>query len=430
VPDRLTDAALVAYRAAGALVRPLVPVALAARARRGKEDPARRSERYGRASLARPAGPLVWVHAASVGETNAVMPLLDRLAQSGFRILFTSTTVTSSRVAAARLPQGAIHQFGPVDVVAYVDRFLDHWHPDLAILVESELWPGSISRLHHRGIATIVVNARLSARTFGGWSRVSAVARGLFARIALVLAQSEEDAERFRRLGAGNVRVTGNLKSDAPPLVADPAELGRMRDAIGQRPVWVAASTHEGEEAIVAEVHRRLRDRFPDLLTVIVPRHPERGSAVRETLAARRLSVAQRSRGEPLLREVDVYLADTLGELGLFYRLAPLAFLGGSLVPHGGQNPLEAVQLDAVVLHGPHVQNFSEVYGTLDAVRASVRVTDAESLASAVGALLARPRSIADRAAAAASAVMPLAGALDATMLALRPYLQGIVPAA
>ncbi|HVZ14289.1 MAG TPA: glycosyltransferase N-terminal domain-containing protein, partial [Bauldia sp.] len=264
--ERLTDAALVAYRAAGALVRPLVPLALAARARRGKEDAVRRSERYGHATLERPAGPLVWVHAASVGETNAVVPLLERLTQDGFRILFTSTTVTSSRVAAARLPAGALHQFGPVDVVAYVDRFLDHWRPDLAILVESELWPGAISRLHARRIATVVVNARLSARTFNGWNRISAVARGLFARIALVLAQSEEDAERFRRLGVRNVRVAGNLKSDAPPLAADPVELARIRDAAGQRPVWVAASTHEGEEAVVAEVHRRLRGRFPDLL--------------------------------------------------------------------------------------------------------------------------------------------------------------------
>ncbi len=427
--DRLTNAALVAYQAAGTLIRPLVPLVLAARAGRGKEDAGRRSERYGRAALPRPAGPLIWVHAASVGETNAIVPLLERLTQSGFRVLFTSTTVTSSRVAAARLPEGAFHQFGPVDVVAYVDRFLDHWHPDLAILVESEVWPGAISRLHRRGIGTIIVNARLSVRTFGGWNRISAVARGLFARLSLVLAQSEDDAGRFRRLGAQNVRVTGNLKSDAPPLGADPAELGRIRDAVGQRPVWVAASTHDGEEAVVAEVHKRLRDRFPDLLTVIVPRHPERGTAVRETLAARRLSVAQRSRGEPLLREVDVYLADTLGELGLFYRLAPIAFLGGSLVPHGGQNPLEAVQLDAVVLHGPNVRNFSEVYGALDAVKASVSVTDAETLAAAVGSLLARPRAIAERAAVAAAAVLPLAGALDATMLALGPYLRGIVAA-
>jgi 3-deoxy-D-manno-octulosonic-acid transferase len=256
------------------------------------------------------------------------------------------------------------------------------------------------------------------------------VARGLFARLSLVLAQSEEDAERFRRLGAKNVRVTGNLKSDAPPLGADLAELGRVHDAVGQRPVWVAASTHDGEEAIVADVHRALRPRFPDLLTIVVPRHPDRGAAVRETFAARRLSVAQRSRGEPLLREVDVYLADTLGELGLFYRLAPIAFLGGSLVPHGGQNPLEAVQLDAVVLHGPHVGNFTEVYGALDAVKGAMPVADAGSMAAAIAGLLARPRSIRERAAVAAAAILPLAGALDATMMALRPYLQGIVPAA
>ena len=419
-------AALTGYRWVGLLARPLVPLALARRVRQGKEEAARTGERYGEASLPRPAGPLVWVHAASVGETNAVMPLIHRLATGGLSVLFTSTTVTSAAVAARRLPDGAIHQFGPIDIAPYLDRFLAHWQPDLALLVESELWPGTIASLDRTGVPVVIVNGRLSPRTFAGWRRVSAVARGLFSRLSLVLAQSEEDGGRFRALGAANVRISGNLKFDSPVLPADPEEIDRLRSAIAQRPVWVAASTHEGEEAVVAEAHRRLRARYPDLLTIIAPRHPQRGNAVRELLAAKRLSIAQRSRGEPLLREVEVYLADTLGELGLFYRVAPVAFLGGSLIPHGGQNPIEAVRLDAVVLHGPDIHNFAEIYGALDAAAGTRAVTDAASLADGVDAFLTQPRRRAEFTAAANRALAPLAGALDATLLALRPYLPGL----
>lgn len=423
--EPLAKAVLAGYRLFGMALRPLVPVALAFRASRGKEDATRRAERYGRAALRRPAGRLIWVHAASVGETNAVLPLIERLTGAGFQVLFTSTTVTSAAVAAKRLPAHAVHQYGPLDIAPYVDRFLDHWRPEFAIFVESELWPAVMTRLEENVVPLVVVNARLSERSFRGWQRFATVARGLFARIGLCLAQSEEDGVRFRALGAKRITVTGNLKFDTPPLAADAGELERLRSAVGQRPVWVAASTHEGEEEIVADAHRLLRERFPGVLTVIVPRHPNRGDAVRAVLADRRLSVAQRSRGEPLVREIDVYLADTLGELGLFYRAAPIAFLGGSLVAHGGQNPIEPTQLDSAVLHGPHVYNFADIYDRLDSAVPLEPIRDASGLAAAVGRLLADPKAAADRAAAAGAALSPLSGALDATMLALRPYLAG-----
>jgi 3-deoxy-D-manno-octulosonic-acid transferase len=425
VAEPLAKAILAGYRLLGLAVRPFVPIALSLRASRGKEDAARRSERYGRASVRRPAGRLIWVHAASVGETNAVLPLIERLTAAGFQVLFTSTTVTSAAIAAKRLPVNAVHQFGPLDIVSYVDRFLDHWRPEFVIFVESELWPTIMTRLEENVVPLVIVNGRLSERSFQGWRRFATVAKGLFSRIGLCLAQSEEDGARFRALGAPRVTVTGNLKFDTPPLAADAGELERLRSAIGQRPVWVAASTHEGEEEIIAEAHRLLRDRIPDVLTVIVPRHPNRGDAVRAVLAARRLSVAQRSRGEPLVREIDVYLADTLGELGLFYRAAPLAFLGGSLVAHGGQNPIEPARLDTAVLHGPHVHNFADIYDRLDAAAPQEAISDARSLAGAVGRLLADPKAAADRAVAAAAALLPFSGALDATMQALRPYLAG-----
>jgi 3-deoxy-D-manno-octulosonic-acid transferase len=375
--------------------------------------------------VARPEGRLIWVHAASVGETNAVMPLVARLSAAGFRVLFTSTTVTSAKIAEQRLPPGAIHQFGPLDIAPYVDRFLDHWRPEFVLFVESELWPTIIARLEENVVPLVVVNGRMSGRSFRGWQRWAAMARQLFQRIGLVLAQSDEDGARYRALGASKVLVTGNLKFDTPPLVADPGELDRLQSAIAQRPVWVAASTHEGEEAMIADAHRLIREKVPGALTVVVPRHPERGNAVREVLAARRLSVAQRSRGEPLLREIDVYLADTLGELGLFYRSAPIAFLGGSLVPHGGQNPIEPVKLETAVLHGPHVFNFTDIYAVLDKAAPAPAISDARTLADAVVPLLRSQSAAADLASAAARALMPLSGALDATMLALRPYMQG-----
>jgi 3-deoxy-D-manno-octulosonic-acid transferase len=423
--DIAAHLALAGYRIAGLALQPVVPLALAARARRGKEDMTRTGERYGLTTLTRPEGRLIWVHAASVGETNAILPLISRLTESGFRVVFTSTTVTSAQIAAQRLPAGALHQFGPLDVATYVDRFLAHWRPELAIFVESEIWPTIISRLANRKIPLAVVNGRLSERSFRGWKRFAAVARALFSRISLALAQSDEDGARFAELGTARVSVTGNLKFDTPPLAAEDGEVERLRSAIGQRPVWIAASTHEGEEEIVGDAHRRLRERHPNLLTIIAPRHPERGTAIRDMLAARRLTVAQRSRGEPLVREIDIYLADTLGELGLFYRAAPIAFLGGSLVPHGGQNPIEPTRLDASVLHGPHVHNFAAVYDRLDGAVPVAPISDATTLAAAVGGLLADPRLRAARAAAAVAALAPLSGALDATMQALRPYLVG-----
>jgi 3-deoxy-D-manno-octulosonic-acid transferase len=247
----------------------------------------------------------------------------------------------------------------------------------------------------------------------------------VFAGISLCLARSAGDGDRFSRLGAPDVRVTGNLKFDVPPLAADEGAIARLASAIGGRPAWVAASTHEGEEGIVAEAHRLIRERHPDVLTILAPRHPERGDAVRAMLAARGLTVAQRSRGNPLLREIDVYLADTLGELGLFYRVAPIAFLGGSLIPHGGQNPIEPARLDAVVLHGPHVHNFADVYAILDRAVPLAPITDAAGLADAVGRLIDDPPGSAASAAKAKAALAMLTGALEATMTAITPYLAG-----
>ncbi len=346
------------------------------RVSRGKEDPSRLGERYGRAGRERPVGRLVWVHAASVGETFAVLPLIRRLTADKLNVLLTTVTVTAAKIAAERLPAGAFHQFTPIDCKPWTEAFLDHWRPDLAIFVESEIWPQAIMSLAGHGIPLVIANARLSERSFKGWRRYPSIAAAMFSRVALCLAQSARDGERYRLLGAPRVVVTGNLKFDSPPPASTPEAVAALREAIGSRPVWVAASTHPGEEELVAEAHRVIAGTFPNLLTIIVPRHPERGADIAAAIAARGLGVARRKAGEAIAPDVSVYIADTLGEIGLFYRVAPVAFTGGSLVEHGGQNPIEPIGLGAAVVHGPHVHNFADIYEALDGVLPSHRVAD------------------------------------------------------
>ncbi len=377
---------------------------LARRAEAGHEDPARIGERFGRASRPRPEGRLVWMHGASVGEVLALVELIRRLREErpDLAVLVTSGTVTSARIAAERLPEGVIHQFAPVDTRAAVRRFLDHWRPDLALWAESELWPRLVLSTARRGVPMLLVNARMSARSFRRWRRAPLAARALLGRFARVLTQDEANAARFARLGVPPARleVTGSLKAGASPPPCDEGERARMRAAIGARPVWLAASTHEGEEEIVIEAHRRARRGAQGLLLILCPRHPERGDAVAALVEAAGLRLRRRSAGELPDDATEVYLADTLGEMGLWYRLTPVAFVGGSLVPVGGHNPYEPAALGAAILHGPHVDNFARIYAELDAAGGAREVRDAAGLVEALRAL----RAPAEAAAMAAAA--------------------------
>jgi 3-deoxy-D-manno-octulosonic-acid transferase len=416
-----------------ALIRPLTPVALAyleRRRRRGKEHPTRFAERQGVASAARPRGSMVWIHAASVGEATAMLGLIERLLLSHpeLEVLVTTGTVTSARLLETRLPERTRHQFVPADLPHWVARFLDHWRPDLAIWVESELWPNLVLATRAHRIPMVLVNARLSARSCRRWQLWPGLIAPVLGAFDLCLAQDQEQAERFRSLGARRVEMVGDLKAAAAPLPCDPSELMQLRGFIGSRPLWLAASTHPGEEEIVAGVHCHLAATHPSLLTIIVPRHPARGDAIAAMLTAQRLCVARRSRSEALTCQTDVYLADTMGELGLFYRLAGIAFIGGSLVAKGGHNPLEAARLDCAILHGPDTSNCAGMTAALAAAGAAETVTGDETLARAVSTLLADRRLQAERAVAAARVATAGLDVLDRVLDRLAPWLDRIAP--
>lgn len=410
------------YRLAWGLARPLVPLLLWRRLGRGKEVRERLRERKGHAQIERPAGPMVWVHAASVGELTSVFALIERIRAQQIAVLVTTGTVTSAALAAQRLPRGVIHQFVPLDHRSYVRRFLDHWQPDLALLVESDLWPNIIIESAARSVPLILVNGRLSESSFRRWRRFPRTISALLDRFDLCLARMPADATFLSDLGAPRVITTGNLKFDvpAPPVSLD--KLDRLRSLIGNRPVFGAASTHPGEEAMVLAAHHMLRMRMPNLLTVIAPRHPERGAGVAQLAASRRLKPVLRSRGQMPDGSTDIYIADTIGELGLLYRLASVVFIGGSLIRHGGQNPIEAAKLGAAILHGPNVMNFAEIYRALDAVRGAGLVGDPETLADRAYAWMRDPVARDAAAEAAHNTVMALGGALERTVQALDPY--------
>ncbi len=394
---------LALYRFLTFLGEPLVRIGLYARARKGKEDKARLHERLGRTKAHRPDGPLLWVHGASVGESRSILPLLDELqkARPNLCILLTTGTVTSAQDMAKRLPHNTIHQFVPVDHPGAVARFFARWQPTAGLIVESELWPNLLAEAQARQVPLALVNARLSPTSFRNWSKIPRSAKKLLSAFNLVLAQDEDIADRFRALGATHVSTPGNLKLAAQPLPVNEAALTALKDLVGTRPCWIAASTHKGEEEIIGEAHKILKQSVPDILTIIAPRHTERGTQIAGDLRNQGLITRLRSSQKRSLDRADIYVADTMGELGLFFTLCPLAFMGGSLIPHGGQNPLEPARLNCAVLTGPHIHNFAPTYAALTQAGAARTVDSPENLAAAIHDLLtdnATTQSMADAA--------------------------------
>jgi 3-deoxy-D-manno-octulosonic-acid transferase len=411
------------YRRLSAAAALLAPALIKRRLKQGKEDPARIGERRGVSRDTRPHGPLVWIHGASVGEVLAAAALIERLRALDIRILLTSGTVTSASIVAKRFPPDIIHQYVPYDSPRYVARFLDHWRPSLALFIESDLWPNLILSSAARRLPMVLINGRMSQRSFQRWRRMTGTISALLGRFDVCLVRSDVDAARFTELGGRNVVTTGNLKLDVAAPPADSGRLERLMAVTRGRPIVVAASTHPGEEDIMLETHKALAGFFPSLLSVIVPRHPDRGETIARGITASGLRAALRSREELPTAATDIYVADTMGELGLFYRLAPIVFMGGSLVERGGQNPIEAIKLGASVVHGPHVFNFTDVYEALDGAGGAGQADTQEALVKQLGRLLADPAARKSSVDAAGRVVEQLGGGLDRTLAVLEPYL-------
>ncbi|MFD1695294.1 3-deoxy-D-manno-octulosonic acid transferase [Roseibium aestuarii] len=419
---------LALYRRLASSAGPVYRLLHRVRRSAGKDDPLRGAERFGVTNCSRPTGPIasgpcVWVHAASVGETVSVLPLIERLVAEGAFVVLTTVTRTSAELAADRLPKGAVHQFACYDHPAYLGAFLDHWRPDLALVVESEVWPVTWLTLAERHVPLVLINGRMSEKSFRGWSRVGRSAEVIFGCLDLCLAQSPADAERLALLGARHVGCPGNLKFDGALAPADPQELERLQAQIGARPVWLAALTHPGEEEIVLKAHHALLADHPDLLLLLVPRHPARAADVRALCEREGLSVAQRSAGDAISPQTGVYLGDTIGEMGIFYSLCSTIFLGGSFADVGGHNPLEPLRAGAGLITGPKVANARTTYQALWQADAACRVETPEALTAAVAGLLFDPAR-AERLSRNGQAVIDASsGAVERTLERLRPLL-------
>ncbi|MGI9405238.1 MAG: glycosyltransferase N-terminal domain-containing protein [Hyphomicrobiaceae bacterium] len=418
-----------AYRTGTRMLEPIGPKILERRARRGKEDLERRDERLGHPQEPRPAGRLAWFHAASVGELNAIRPLLNEIKSRhpSLTLLLTTGTTTSARIAVDQLAGVVLHQFVPLDGPRMVRRFLDHWRPDVAMFVESEIWPNLIYETADREIPLILLNAKMSAKSAKSWRKLSRrrTAASLFSRFDHILAQTPADLIRFTRLGAANVELTGNLKIDAAPISVDTDALAALQGQIGDRPVFLAASTHPGEDERVAEAHLAIRSAHPDLLTIIVPRHPERGADIAYILDTKNLAAARRSLTQDIAKETEIYVANTIGELGLFFSLADVTFMGGSLIPHGGQNPVEPIRLGCPVITGPHTHNFEDINNALLQKNGIIEIRSPTELAEQVISLLSDASRTTAMIAAASAALEGLGGAFDRTLERITPYLVG-----
>ncbi len=418
----IASAAGAAWAAAATLLAPVVRLNLRRRAKRGREVAARLDERRGIDLTQRPSGPLLWIHAASVGETVSILPVLAAL-RGRMTVLLTTGTATSQALLDQRVPElglagHVVHRFAPLDVPCWVARFLSHWQPDAACFVESELWPNQLAACQRRGIPLMLLNARMSDRSFGRWQRARWFAEHILGGFAIVQARGEQDADRLRRLGARRVDSPGDLKFAAPPLPVDQPTLDRITTTLADRPVWLAASTHTGEEGLIAATHERVAATHPGLVTIIAPRHPDRGPALATELRAPR-----RSAGEGPPPGEGIWIADTMGELGLWYRLAPIAFVGRSLVaPGGGQNPLEPARLGCAIAVGPFTGNFSDHVALLKQAEGLVEVADEAALGDFVSAMLddpARRTRLGEQAAAAVRHHADLAERTAETLLSL-----------
>lgn len=407
---------------------PLLEAYLSRRMQRGKEDPLRFPERRGQPSRARGTKPLVWLHAASVGESQSLLVLIQRLLRDypDIQVMVTTGTVTSAKLMAERLPTGAFHQYMPVDHPDWTESFLNHWQPDLVIWSESEFWPNMLTSIRERRIPAVLLNARMSEKSFRQWHLARNLIGGILKTFTLCLAQNPSEAHRLRHLGAPTVAVSGNLKYAALPLPYDPLKLDVLKDAIGDRPYLLWASTHPGEEKIACRIHKRLQKIFPSLLTIIVPRHPQRGADIAALVQRAGLRGNLRSEGKLPEATHPLYIADTLGELGLFYQLCRLCILGGSFVSVGGHNPIEPAQFGCQIFYGPHMFNFITICDDFESRNATQRIGSIKELEQTLTTALQNPAAFSDMADAAQKWTQQQSHIVDDIATQLTPFLNKI----
>lgn len=377
------------------LVRILYPIVIRRyvnkRKQNGKEDIERFNERVGRPKHERPEGKLFWFHGASVGESISMLPLIQKLLEEykDAHVMVTTGTITSAEIMKKRLPERAFHQYIPLDNPVFTTRFVKYWHPDVVLWFESDFWPAILNSIKRKNIPLILVNGRISNKSFKRWQQFDYISKELLGCFTFCLGQSEEDAYRLRVLGAKDTTCLGNIKYAALPLPVDEKKKKDIVEQINNRPFWLVSSTHNDEEFKIGRFIKKLQDVKPDLLTMIAPRHPHRGEEIQEKLTKEyNLKVALRSKGEKITKETDVYIADTIGELGIWYSISDLVFIGGSLIPHGGQNFIEAARDKAAVVVGPHMFNFNDAMNRAKKVDAITQVNDVIDLEEEIIRLL------------------------------------------
>ena len=376
------------------LIRILYPLVIKRyinkRKENGKEDIKRFNERIGRPNIKRPEGKLIWFHGASVGESLSMLPLIQRLLDiyKDAHVMVTTGTLTSAELMGKRLPERAFHQYIPIDNPVFTTRFIKHWRPDLVLWFESDLWPAMLSGIKRKNIPLILVNGRISNKSFKRWQQFDFLSKELLGCFTFCLGQSEEDAYRLRVLGAKDSMCLGNLKYAGLPAPIDTEKKAEIEKQIGERPFWVVSSTHHDEELKIGKFLKRIEEKVPHLLTLIAPRHPNRGVEIQENLNNLGLKTALRSKGEPITKDTEVYIADTIGEVGIWYDLASLVFIGGSLIPHGGQNFMEPSRARDAVIVGPHMFNFTDAMNRAKKADAIIQVNDVLELEEMVLQLL------------------------------------------
>ena len=417
---------LTLYRLGMRMATPILPLYVRRRLKQNKEHPERYKERYGKTLTPRPSGPLVWLHAASVGESIMLLPLLRKFIaeQPGTQLLLTTGTLTTSQVMKSQLPDGVIHQFSPADCPKFIDRFLNHWKPDLAVLAESEIWPNLILRTRALGIPTALINARMSKTSLNSWAKRKKASAHIFGGFDTIIAADALTAERLSELSGHEVILGGNLKYAAQPLKVSRRQFTLLKNQTEGRTIWAAASTHHGEEGFIAQMHSKLLQQIPDALLLLAPRHPERANVIKAILGNENLSVAQRSLNEPITADTQVYLFDTLGEMGLVYYISPVSVVCGSLTQSSaGHNPLEATRLGSAVISGSNISSFSDIYDSLIEANAVRVVKDTPEFETALFTLLTDEPARAAQAKSARKLARAQDGVLDTIWKGLSPFM-------